>query len=161
MAAGGAALAVVALRGAWTALPVGGRGRGRGAAARPAVQRASRPGGPPPWSAWPRSWPRTAPAASRWARYHAFTRNLVFYTGLKQADLRRRRPARRGSSPRRTACSLVLPERDLAAVAAAAPAGRGVLARVRHLNTANLRLRSVLNPDPEVELETVVLVANK
>jgi hypothetical protein len=36
-----------------------------------------------------------------------------------------------------------------------------VLARVRHLNTATLRLRSVLDPNPDKELETVVLAANR
>jgi hypothetical protein len=92
--------------------------------------------------------------------YRAFTRNLVFYTKTKQADLFDTAGAARFlGSPDRVL--LVLPERDLAEVAAAAQIEPRRLARVRHLNTANLRLRSVLNPDPEVELETVVLVSNR
>ena len=92
--------------------------------------------------------------------YRAFTRNLVFYTRTRQADLFDTAGAARFlASPDRVL--LVLPERDLAAVAAAAQVEPRHLARVRHLNTANLRLRSVLNPDPDVELETVVLVSNR
>jgi len=93
---------------------------------------------------------------------HAFTRNLIFYTGLKQLDLVDTGGAGRFLA-QNSRVLVVLPERDLAAAAAAAAAAAPpqVLARVRHLNTANLRLRSVLNPDPAIELETIVLVANK
>jgi hypothetical protein len=56
---------------------------------------------------------------------------------------------------------VVLLERDLAAVSSGLPMPPRVLARVRYLNTANLRLRSVINPDPAVELETVALVTNR
>ena len=56
---------------------------------------------------------------------------------------------------------VVLPERDLRRPRPAPPPTPRRLARVRHLNTANLRLRSVLNPDPAIELETIVLVTNK
>ena len=92
--------------------------------------------------------------------YHAFTRNLVFYTRVRQTDLFDAAGAARFlASPDRVL--LVLPERDLAEVAAAAHLEPRQLARVRYLNTANLRLRSLLNPDPAVELETVVLVTNR
>ena len=92
--------------------------------------------------------------------YRAFTRNLVFYTRARQADLFDAAGAARFlGSPDRVL--LVLPERDLAEVVAAAQVEPRQLARVRHLNTANLRLRSVLNPDPDAELETIGLVANK
>jgi hypothetical protein len=56
---------------------------------------------------------------------------------------------------------VVLLERDLATVSSVLPTPPQVLARVRHLNTANLRLRSVLNPDPDNELETWVLATNR
>jgi hypothetical protein len=35
------------------------------------------------------------------------------------------------------------------------------LGQVRYLNTANLRMRTLLDPDPDVEMETVLLVANR
>jgi len=157
MAAGGAALAIVALRRMWTALPLASAAAATTlllglqfsvlAPGRPAaVERmaafvtAHRTGGEPLGS------------------LHAFTRNLIFYTGVKQLDLVDVEGAKRflASDGRVLA---VLRERDLPAASAGAPAR--VLARVRHLNTANLRLRSVLNPDPAIELETIVLVANK
>ena len=53
------------------------------------------------------------------------------------------------------------PRDDLPAASAGAPSPPVVLARVRYLNTANLRLRSLINPDPSVELETVLLVTNR
>ena len=161
LAAGGAALAVVALRGAWRALPLAATPPRPRRCSSACSSACSRPGGPPPSSAWPPSSPRTAPAANHWASLHAFTRNLVFYTGRSRSTSSTRR---RGAVPRLSASRvlLVLPERDLADLAAAAHVEPPrVLARVRHLNTANLRLRSVLNPDPAIELETVVLVTNR
>jgi hypothetical protein len=91
---------------------------------------------------------------------HAFTRNLIFYTGLPQLDLVDVEGAKRFLSADGRVLA-ILPERDLADASARAATPPRVLARVRHLNTANLRLRSVLDPDPEKELETVVLVANR
>jgi hypothetical protein len=91
---------------------------------------------------------------------HAFTRNLIFYTGLKQLDLVDVAGAARFLSQDGRVL-VVLLERDLAAVSSGLPAPPRVLARVRHLNTANLRVRSVLNPDPDKELETVVLATNR
>ena len=91
---------------------------------------------------------------------HAFTRNLIFYTGLKQLDLVDVAGASRFLAQDGRVL-VVLLERDLAAVSALLPTPPRVLARVRHLNTANLRLRSVLNPDPDKELETVVLATNR
>jgi hypothetical protein len=91
---------------------------------------------------------------------HAFTRNLIFYTGLKQLDLVDIEGARRFLASGGPVLA-VLPERDLPAASAGAASPPRVLARVRHLNTANLRLRSLLNPDPAIELETIVLVSNR
>jgi len=159
MAAGGAALAIVALRGAWPALPMAVTASA--AALLLGVQfSVFAPGRP---AAVERMAAFVAAHRTRGeavGTYHAFTRNLVFYTRVKQADLLDAAAAAQFlASPDRVL--LVLPERDLPGVAAAAPTEPRLLARVRHLNTANLRLRSVLNPDPNVELETVVLVSNR
>ena len=91
---------------------------------------------------------------------HAFTRNLVFYTGLPQLDLVDVEGAKRFLASEGRVLA-ILPERDLADASEGAATAPRVLARVRHLNTANLRLRSVVDPDPAKELETVVLVANR
>jgi len=159
IAAGGAALAIVALRGAWPALPLAAAAAAATlllglqfsvlAPGRPdAVERiaasvaAHRTGGEPLGS------------------LHAFTRNLIFYTGLKQLDLVDVAGAARFLAQDGRVL-VVLLERDVAAVSAALPTPLRVLARVRHLNTATLRLRSVLDPNPDKELETVVLAANR
>ena len=161
IAVGGAAMAIVALRGSWSALPLT-----TAAAATTlllglqfSVLAPGRPAAVERMAAFVTAH-RTAgePLGS----LHAFTRNLIFYTGLKQLDLVDTGGAGRFLA-QNSRVLVVLPERDLAAAAAAAAAAAPpqVLARVRHLNTANLRLRSVLNPDPAIELETIVLVANK
>jgi 4-amino-4-deoxy-L-arabinose transferase-like glycosyltransferase len=159
MAAGGAALAIVALRRAWTALPL------VTAAAATAlllglqfsVLAPGRPAAVERMAAFVATH-RTGdePLGS----LHAFTRNLIFYSGLEQLDLGDIDGARRFLASEGRVLA-ILRERDLEAASAGAPAPPRVLARVRHLNTANLRLRSVINPDPAIELETVVLVANK
>jgi len=159
MAAGGAALAIVAVRGAWTALPLAT------AAAATALLvglqfsmlAAGRPDAVERMAAFVAAH-RTA--GEQLGSLHAFTRNLIFYSGLKQLDLVDIAGAQRFLSSDARVLA-VLPARDLAAASAGASSPPRVLARVRHLNTANLRLRSVLNPDPAVELETVVLVANR
>ena len=159
MAAGGAALAVVALRRGWTALPLV-----MGAAATAfllglqfSVLAPGRPAAVERMAAFVQAH-RTGdePIGS----LHAFTRNLIFYTGLPQLDLVDVEGAKRFLSSNGRVLA-ILPERDLATASASAATPPRVLARVRHLNTANLRLRSVLDPDPDKELETVVLVANR
>jgi hypothetical protein len=159
MAAGGAALANIALRRAWTAEPLAS------AAAAMALLLGLQ---------FSVLAPRRPAAVERMAAFvatqraadeplgslHAFTRNLIFYTGLKQLDLVDVPGAARFLATDGRVLAL-LRERDLPAVSAAATAPPRVLARVRHLNTANLRLRSLLNPDPATELETILLVANR
>jgi len=159
IAAGGAALAIVALRRAWAALPL--------AAAAAAVTlllglqfSVLAPGRPDAVERMAASVAAHRTAGQPLGSLHAFTRNLIFYTGLRQLDLvdvpgAARFLAQDGS------VLVVLLERDLAAVASALPTPPRVLARVRHLNTATLRLRSVLDPDPDKELETVVLATNR
>jgi 4-amino-4-deoxy-L-arabinose transferase-like glycosyltransferase len=159
IAAGGAALAVTALRRAWTTLPfvttaaavalllglqfsVLAPGRPDAVERMAAFVTAHRTGDEPLGS------------------LHALTRNLIFYTGLKQLDLVDDDGARRFLSTEGRVL-VVLLERDLSSVSSGLATPPRVLARVRHLNTANLRLRSLINPDPAVELESVVLVANR
>lgn len=159
MAAGGAALAIVALRGAWPLLPLAVTAAATALllGVQFSVFAPGRPAAVERMAAFVAGHRAGGEAVGT---YRAFTRNLVFYTRHKQADLFD--PAGAAQflvSPERVL--LVLPERDVAEVAAAAQIEPRPLARVRYLNTANLRLRTIINPDPAIELETVVLVANK
>jgi len=47
------------------------------------------------------------------------------------------------------------------AVAAASGLTLKTLGEVRYLNTANIRLRTLLRPDPTMEIETISLVTNR
>ena len=159
IAAGGAALAIVALRRAWAALPL--------AAAAAAVTlllglqfSVLAPGRPDAVERMAASVAAHRTAGQPLGSLHAFTRNLIFYTGLRQLDLVDVPGAARFLAQDGPVL-VVLLERDLAAVSSALPTPPRVLARVRHLNTATLRLRSVLDPDPDKELETVVLATNR
>jgi 4-amino-4-deoxy-L-arabinose transferase-like glycosyltransferase len=159
MAAGGAALAVVAVRRAWSALPL------TAAAAATALLLGVQfsvlaPGRPAAVERMAAFVAAHRTAGEPIGSLHAFTRNLIFYTHAAQVDLGDIEGARRFLATG-TRVLVVMPERDLPAASAGAPSPPVVLARVRYLNTANLRLRSLVNPDPSVELETVVLVANR
>jgi 4-amino-4-deoxy-L-arabinose transferase-like glycosyltransferase len=159
MAAGGAALAIVAVRRAWGALPLAA------AAAATALLLGVQfsvlaPGRPAAVERMAAFVTAHRTAGEPLGSLHAFTRNLIFYTHAAQVDLGDVEGARRFLATG-TRVLAVLPERDLPAASAGAPSPPLVLARVRYLNTANLRLRSLVNPDPSVELETVVLVANR
>jgi 4-amino-4-deoxy-L-arabinose transferase-like glycosyltransferase len=159
MAAGGAALAIIARRGAWTALPVSM------AAAATALLAGLQfsvlaPGRPDAVERMASFVVAHDSAAEPIGSLHAFTRNLIFYTGLQQTDLVDDDGARRFLSTEGRVLAVML-ERDLAAVTVGLSTAPRVLARVRHLNTANLRLRSLIHPDPAIELETIVLVANR
>jgi 4-amino-4-deoxy-L-arabinose transferase-like glycosyltransferase len=159
MAAGGAALVVVALRGAWATLPLVTVAAAAALllGAQYSVLAPGRPAAVERMAAFVTAHRSNAEPIGT---YRAFTRNLVFYTRTRQADLFDPvAVAQFLASPDRVL--LVLPERDLPAVAAAAGVAPRTLARVRHLNTANLRLRSLINPDPAAELETIVLVTNR
>jgi hypothetical protein len=99
-------------------------------------------------------------ASERIGPYRAFTRNLVFYTRLEQEDLYdAERAAQFLASPDRVL--LVVRAQDLPALAAAARVEPRTLARVEYFNTATLRLRTLVSPDPASELETVLLVTNR
>jgi len=92
--------------------------------------------------------------------YEVFVRNLVFYIGFKQQVLFDqanvvdfiRSPAR---------VLLVLRSDALAAVQEASGVNLIILGRVPYLNAANLKLRTLIAPDPARDIETIVLVANR
>jgi 4-amino-4-deoxy-L-arabinose transferase-like glycosyltransferase len=159
MAASAAALAIVAVRGAWTSLPLATTAAAIALllGVQFSVFAPRRPSAVEQMAAFVAAH---RPNAEPIGTYRAFTRNLVFYTRTKQVDLFDPAGAAQFLAAQ-TRVLLVLPERDLTSIAAAAHIEPRTLARVRHLNTANLRLRSLLNPDPAIELETVVLVSNR
>jgi len=93
------------------------------------------------------------------APYRAFTRNLVFYTHIQQADLySRERLLAFLESPDRVLC--VMPAEEAEALA---KEGRPLrrLAEVRQFDPSTARPRTLLNPDPARDLQTIVLVANR
>jgi 4-amino-4-deoxy-L-arabinose transferase-like glycosyltransferase len=100
------------------------------------------------------------PAAEPIGTHRAMVRNLGFYTGSKIWDL---------TAEGDVAAFLTRPERVLLVVRdehlAAIEARHGVRARtlgaVRYINPTGLRLRSLLWPDPERDLDTVVLATNR
>jgi 4-amino-4-deoxy-L-arabinose transferase-like glycosyltransferase len=92
--------------------------------------------------------------------YQVMVRNLVFYTRFEQVDL---------SDEGRALDFLRSPERVLLVVRAAdlprLEAIAGIMAvrlgEVDYLNTANIRLRTLVAPLPEQDLDRVLLVANR
>jgi 4-amino-4-deoxy-L-arabinose transferase-like glycosyltransferase len=91
--------------------------------------------------------------------YQVFVRNLVFYTGVKQQMLFDADGARAFlRSPRRVL--LVVRREDLPDVQAPGVTLR-TLGEVQYLNTANLRIGTVLAPDPRRDIDTVLLVTNR
>jgi 4-amino-4-deoxy-L-arabinose transferase-like glycosyltransferase len=97
---------------------------------------------------------------ARSGTYRVFVRNLIFYTGMPQTDLvdDEALAAFLGSADR-VLC--VVAADDLARVERASGVGTVRLGQVRYFNPAGLRLRTLLAPDPEHDLDTVVLVANR
>lgn len=89
-----------------------------------------------------------------------FTRNLGFYMRTPRTQLFSIEQAGEFlDSPERVL--LVLRSADVPAVAAAAHVPIKTLGEVRYLNTANIRLRTLLRPDPAAELQMVSLVTNR
>ena len=93
-------------------------------------------------------------------QYHVFVRNLGFYLESPHADLSDEASALEfiASSDR---VLLVVSRPALAYLEAASGVPLVRLGEVRYLNTANLRMRTLIEPDPEREIETVLLVANR
>jgi 4-amino-4-deoxy-L-arabinose transferase len=89
-----------------------------------------------------------------------FTRNLVFYTGSRHMPLYDVEQAGQFlHSPQRVL--LVLRSADIPAVEAASSLMVKRLGETRYLNTANIRLRTLLRPDPATEIEIISLVTNR
>jgi 4-amino-4-deoxy-L-arabinose transferase-like glycosyltransferase len=89
-----------------------------------------------------------------------FTRNLGFYTGAPRMQLYGVDQAGMFlHSPERVL--LVLRSSDVPAVATASGLTLKTLGEVRYLNTANVRLRTLLRPDPSAEIEVISLVSNR
>jgi hypothetical protein len=96
----------------------------------------------------------------RVAEYHAFDRNLVFYLRFKQEQLfdLAQATAFLQSNER---VLLVASREDIAMLQQSRLMPLRVLGQVRYANTASLRLRDVIDPDPERVIETVLLVTNR
>ena len=94
------------------------------------------------------------------AAYQVMVRNLVFYTRLKQVELfDEGRALDFLKSPQRTL--LVVRALDLPRLEEISGVTTKRLAEVKYLDTANVRLRTLIAPIPAQDLETVLLVSNK
>jgi hypothetical protein len=93
-------------------------------------------------------------------QYQVFVRNLGFYTGLRHESLFDDATA---AAFLRTPDRVLLVARadDLVRIEAITGVRAPRLGMVRYLNAANVRLRTLIDPDPARELETVVLVSNR
>jgi 4-amino-4-deoxy-L-arabinose transferase-like glycosyltransferase len=92
--------------------------------------------------------------------YQVLERNLVFYTRVKQVDLTDEGRALDflTSSER---VLLVVRDTDLSRLESIGGITTKRLGEVQYLNTANVRLRTLISPLPEQDLERVLLVSNK
>lgn len=92
--------------------------------------------------------------------YRVFVRNLIFYTGVKQTDLTsERQVADFLESPSRVLC--VIGADELERVEAAHSVKVRVLGEVLYFNASAVKLRTLLDPDQERDLERVLLVTNR
>ena len=99
-------------------------------------------------------------ADERSGTHQAFVRNLVFYSGLPQHDLiTEDQTVAFLESPDRVLC--VLPESQLSRIAGQLTNPPLRLSSVSYLNTADLRVGSLLHPAAGDLLTTIVLVANR
>jgi 4-amino-4-deoxy-L-arabinose transferase-like glycosyltransferase len=100
------------------------------------------------------------PADEPIGTYHAFVRNLVFYTRVKHADLYDEGVALDFlKSPGRV--WLVARADDLPRLESIAGVSLRPVAQFQYLNAAGLRLRTVISPIPEQDFDTIVLVTNR
>lgn len=99
------------------------------------------------------------PAGMPYGRYRVFVRNLVFYTGRPHVEL---------SSIEQVASFLrssepvlgVIDQDDLVQIRTSGVAVYE-LGRVSYLNTGNLNLGTLVRPNPDDDLRTVILVSNQ
>ena len=94
------------------------------------------------------------------ATYQAFVRNLVFYTNVKQTNLIDDQETMQFlNRPERVLC--VLPEDVLLPLEQKHGVKVQRLGSVLYFNPAGVRLRTLLWPQPEHDLETVWLISNR
>jgi 4-amino-4-deoxy-L-arabinose transferase-like glycosyltransferase len=106
------------------------------------------------------SFERHWPGAQAAGTYRVFVRNLVFYTGVKQTDLNSRDELGEFlSRPERVLA--VATEEDLAMLDTEHGLHPTRLEQITYFNASGLRLRTLLHPDPNKDLETVWLVTNR
>jgi 4-amino-4-deoxy-L-arabinose transferase-like glycosyltransferase len=92
--------------------------------------------------------------------YQVLERNLVFYTRSKQVDLiDEGRALDFLKSPERVL--LVVRDTDLSRLESIGGITAKRLGEVQYLNTASVRLRTLISPLPEQDLERVLLVTNR
>ena len=92
--------------------------------------------------------------------YRAFVRNLVFYTGVKQIDLKDEQEAVEFlGQPVAVLC--VMPLDLLEPLERTHGLRLRRLGQEQYFNPAGVRVRTLLSPEPERDLETVVLVTNR
>jgi 4-amino-4-deoxy-L-arabinose transferase-like glycosyltransferase len=92
--------------------------------------------------------------------FGVFTRNLPFYTASKQMELFDRQQAGAfAQSPERVL--LILRSNEITAVETQAGITLRRLGEVEYLNTASLRIRTLVRPDPREEIQKVSLVSNR
>jgi 4-amino-4-deoxy-L-arabinose transferase-like glycosyltransferase len=92
--------------------------------------------------------------------YNAFVRNLVFYTRFRHVALVAEQPAIDFIKSAERVL-LVVAADDLDRLQARSGVTMRTIASVRYLNTANLKIGTLLRPDPEQSLETVLLATNR
>ena len=93
-------------------------------------------------------------------QFGVFVRSLVFYAGFTQTPIYDASQAVTFlESPERVL--LVLDEANLPEIEHAVGRSLPAIGRVRYLNAGNVRLRTFLRPDPDEEITTVVVVANR
>jgi 4-amino-4-deoxy-L-arabinose transferase-like glycosyltransferase len=92
--------------------------------------------------------------------HHVFVRNLIFYTGLQQDDLfSDERATAFMRSPNRVL--MVVRDTDLRRLEAVAGVTMTELGGIRYFNTANVKFRSLIFPDPDRDIQRVLLVTNR
>jgi 4-amino-4-deoxy-L-arabinose transferase-like glycosyltransferase len=92
--------------------------------------------------------------------YHAFVRNLVFYLRFKQVEVFDQNSAR-GFVESADRVLLVASADDVAALQKTTSASLRVLGSVRYMNAADVKVLTILAPDPERDIETILLVTNR
>jgi 4-amino-4-deoxy-L-arabinose transferase-like glycosyltransferase len=92
--------------------------------------------------------------------YQVFVRNLIFYSRFSQTELFAEDQAVHFMrSPERVL--MVVRDIDLPHLEMLSGVAMRRLGQVRYVNTANLKLRQLLQPMPEDDVQTVLLVANR